>query len=123
MVDMHPRMPRPTIHYQINEPLECPFLISPIYCPAAIINGRTAGVCGHHAEQILAPSMIHERVGLQVEKDVTGRRLRQQAESMVRIQCQNFMNRRLLCPSVNLDPSLLPNADVTFRGASLWALP
>ena len=85
VVDVHPGVGLPRRRDQVDDRLEGGPLLGVGERPEPAVDGRSGVVERHDAEQVLAPALAGERVALEVEEHVAGRRLREPRQPQARL--------------------------------------
>src|SRR5229473_4530957 len=102
MIDVHRWILRPPRHRAIDEPLEGALFVLDRQRPPAGIGWLLALILTHDAEEVLSPEEAYEWIAFEIKKHVTGRGLRQAAQSATIDNVEQFKNRLALRPSANL---------------------
>ncbi len=118
MIDVQVGMRLQAADHEIDEALESgPFLVAG---NRPVRNGceRAAGLGVGVAEQKLDAALADERVALEVEEHVAGRRLRKAREAEARLHRQQLEQRFSRRAPFKLDPGLLADSRIGKRGAA-----
>src|SRR5947209_7889753 len=112
---MHGRVRRPSLHDQVNKPLEGGLFLRGGNHPAGLILRLAINIESHYAEKIFQSNRPDERVALYIKEQVGGGRRWKLRQPLVRSAWKQFENRRGLLSAGNLDSGLLPHSHIGFR--------
>jgi len=122
VIHVHAGVARPALHDHVDQRLEAPALGGAAQSPAAVITScatirrgrpRLGQIRRRPAEQVLETAVVHVRVGLEIEEQITRRWRRQAREAASRLDGEHLAHRLVLGAPDELDARLLAHPHVT----------